>query len=55
LIDLLELKNDLPDANVTKVFAAIKVLLDDFLKVEDAKLHEIKLCWDKVYAFIITF
>ena len=49
LIDLLELKNDLPDANVTKVFAAIKVLLDDFLKVEDAKLHEIKLCWDKVF------
>jgi len=49
LIDLLEVKNDLPDTNVAKVFTAIKALFNDFSKVEDAKLHEIKLCWDKVF------
>jgi len=45
LIELLDVKSDLPHANVTNVIAKIKNLLDDFIKVENAKLHEIKKCW----------
>lgn len=49
LIDLLEAKNDLPQANVTKVIGAIRDLLNDFLKVENTKLHELTQSWQAVY------
>lgn len=47
LINLLSVKNHLPDHNVTAVIHAIQDLFDDFLKVENAKLLEIKQSWYK--------
>ncbi|WP_305908043.1 hypothetical protein Q9L42_012615 [Methylomarinum sp. Ch1-1] len=47
LIDLLGVKNHLPDQDVTKVIIAIKDLFDDFLKVENENLLEIKKSWFK--------
>lgn len=49
LIELLEAKNDLPQTNISKVLNAVKDLLDDFLKVENTKLHEIRKYWTLVY------
>ncbi len=49
LMELLEVKNDLPDKDVTKVISAIKALFDDFSRVENAKLHEIKICWEALF------
>lgn len=49
LIELLAVKNDLPDKNVTKIISSIQAVIDDFTKVEDAKLYEIKQYWDKVF------
>lgn len=49
LIDILDVKKDLPSHDVSKVIAAVQALFNDFLKVEDAKLHEIKLCWDDAF------
>jgi len=45
LIELLDVKSDLPSVNVANVIAKIQILLYDFIKVENAKLHEIKKCW----------
>lgn len=47
LINLLNVKNHLPDHNVTAVIHAIQDLFDDFLRVENAKLLEIKQSWYK--------
>ncbi len=47
LIDLLEVKNHLPDCDIDAVIQAVQNLFDDFLKVENAKLLEIKQCWFK--------
>lgn len=49
LIDLLEVKNDLPHTNVSKVMNVVQTLLNDFIKVEDAKLHELKNSWENSY------
>jgi len=49
LIELLDVKRDLPAENVPKIMAAIKSIFDDFLRVEDAKLHEIELFWVDVF------
>jgi len=45
LIDLLGVNNFLPDKDVSAIVCAIQGLLDDFLKVEDANLLEIKQAW----------
>lgn len=45
LINSLDVKSYLPDNNVSAVISAIQGVLDDFLKVENAKLLEIKQCW----------
>lgn len=47
LINLLGVKSYLPDNNVRAVLEAVQRVLDDFLKVENAKLLEIKQCWFK--------
>ncbi len=47
LIDLLWVKNHLPDRDIGAVIQAVQNLFDDFLKVENAKLLEIKQCWFK--------
>ncbi|MDT8427018.1 MAG: hypothetical protein RQ733_13700, partial [Methyloprofundus sp.] len=49
LIELLDVKNALPSEDVAKVLSAIKSIFDDFDKVENAKLFEIKQCWDDVF------
>ncbi|MDC9729001.1 MAG: hypothetical protein PSN04_06695, partial [Methyloprofundus sp.] len=49
LIELFDVKRDLPDVNVAKVMAAISTVFDDFSRVEDVKLHEIKVCWVNVF------
>jgi len=49
LIELFDVKRDLPDANIPKVMAAINAVFEDFLRVEDVKLHEIKTCWVDVF------
>jgi hypothetical protein len=47
LINSLGVKSYLPDNDVRAVMQAVQSLLDDFLKVENAKLLEIKQCWFK--------
>jgi len=49
LIELLDVKRDLPAENVPKIMAAIKSIFDDFSRVEDVKLHEISVCWVDVF------
>jgi len=49
LIELLDVKAFLPDNDVKAVMVAVQSLFDDFLKVEDAKLLEIKQCWFKYF------
>jgi len=49
LMELLTVKNDLPEKNIPKVISAIQAVMDDFTKVEDAKLYEIKHFWDEVF------
>ena len=49
LIELLDSKNDLPDSNVQKVIEALQDLFNDFIRVQDAKLHELKTNWEGIY------
>ena len=49
LIELLDVKAFLPDNDVKAVMVAVQSLFDDFLRVEDAKLLEIKQCWFKYF------
>lgn len=47
LIDSLGVSAHLPSHNVSAVLEAIQDVLDDFLRVENAHLLEIKQCWNK--------
>ena len=49
LIEALDVKQDLPTVNVPKIMGAIREVFDDFSRVEDVKLHEIKVCWTDVF------
>lgn len=49
LIEALDVKQDLPTVNVPKIMGAIREVFDDFSRVENVKLHEIKVCWTEVF------